>query len=103
MSSMLSALQELSVMNTLAQELVDAWRVQHAHVADVFTVWDERTNARASNKGLRVDYTLCSPDLHSKVSDCQVKLDIPQVRPQRLWGKHHALRPVVGLLLRLRR
>ena len=73
-------MQELSLINSLAEEYVDAWRVQHADVGDVFTVWDERTNARASNKGLRIDYTLCSPDLHKKVADCQVKLDIPQVR-----------------------
>ena len=74
------------MMNTLAQEYVDAWRVRHADVDDVFTVWDERTNARASNKGLRIDYTLCSPDLHRKVAGCQVKLDIPQVRLQHLCG-----------------
>ena len=70
------------MINTLSEEYIDAWRVQHAGQADVFTVWDERTNARASNRGLRIDYTLCSPKLHSKAVDCQVKLDIPQVRVQ---------------------
>lgn len=72
-------MQELSLINSLTQEYTDAWRVQHADVADVFTVWDERKNARTTNQGLRIDYTLCSPELHSKVTDCQVKLDIPQV------------------------
>jgi exonuclease III len=75
-------LQELSLINSLAQEYTDAWRAQHADVTDVYTVWDERTNARAANKGLRIDYILCSPALHIKVTNCQVKLDIPQVRFQ---------------------
>jgi hypothetical protein len=79
-ASLATAMQELSMINTLAQEYIDAWRTQHVDVDDVFTVWDERTNARAANKGLRIDYVLCSPGLHSKVTDCQVKLDIPQAR-----------------------
>ena len=34
----------------LAQDYTDVWRMQHPHMENAFTVWDERTNARFSNK-----------------------------------------------------
>lgn len=41
---------EKSVMQALLAELIDSWRLQHPDTRDTFTVWDERTNARAFNK-----------------------------------------------------
>lgn len=72
-------LQEVGLINSLATDLVDVWRDLHPEATDTFTVWNERTNARASNRGLRIDYAMCSPSLKSQIIDCQVKLDLPQV------------------------
>ena len=72
-------LQEVGLINSLATDLVDVWRDFHPEATDIFTVWNERTNARASNRGLRIDYAMCSPSLKSQIIDCKVKLDLPQV------------------------
>jgi exonuclease III len=70
--------QELSVINALAAEYKDVWRELHPDEKNVFTVWDERTNARATNQGLRIDFMLCSRELQGKVANCQVNLQMPQ-------------------------
>lgn len=70
-------------MNSLAEDYTDSWRELHPKEANVFTVWDERTNARATNTGLRIDYTLCSRQLHNRVASCEVNLQLPQVRIPR--------------------
>eukprot|EP00892_Ulva_mutabilis_P000637 jgi/Ulvmu1/10574/UM065_0028.1 len=75
--------EEVSVINNIATDLVDVWRQLHPDTADTFTVWNERTNARAYNRGLRIDYTMCSQGLRPHVVDCQVKLDLPQK-----WSDH---------------
>lgn len=51
---------------------VDVWRHFHPGVTDVFTVWEERTSARAFNQGLRIDYILCSPGLLPHLRSCEI-------------------------------
>lgn len=68
--------------------LVDVWRRLHPGVTDVYTVWDERTSARAFNHGLRIDYVLCSPGLLPHVKACSVVST--EVLPPK-WSDHAAL------------
>ncbi|KAG2429845.1 hypothetical protein HXX76_010627 [Chlamydomonas incerta] len=58
-----------------------------------FTVWEERTNARAFNVGCRIDYFFVSPALLPYVESCEILTD-RQIPPK--WSDHAAL------LLRLR-
>jgi hypothetical protein len=75
--------QELSVMATLAATLHDVWREGHPDEAESFTVWNECTNARATNYGLRIDYVLASGELRELCSGCEILYDLPRVRHRR--------------------
>eukprot|EP01025_Chloroclados_australasicus_P033104 TRINITY_DN33663_c0_g2_i1.p1 TRINITY_DN33663_c0_g2~~TRINITY_DN33663_c0_g2_i1.p1 ORF type:complete len:190 (-),score=25.10 TRINITY_DN33663_c0_g2_i1:204-773(-) len=57
--------------------LHDVWRERHPDVTNVYTVWSERTNARAANVGRRIDYVLCTADLAAKCTHCEVDLEQP--------------------------
>lgn len=64
------------------------WRLRHPDVGNCFTVWDEKTSARAFNEGVRIDYVLCSKRLidQGQVVSCEVLTNIP---PK--WSDHAAL------------
>lgn len=42
--------EELSIMQGILSRYTDVWRKQNPGVTDSFTVWDEKTFARAINK-----------------------------------------------------
>lgn len=71
--------QEKALMGHLASKYVDTWRHLHPDISNVFTVWSEKTSARSINRGLRIDYALCSHDLLPQVTACEVLLDLPPV------------------------
>lgn len=54
------------------EALVDVWRKLHPEAKGVYTVWDEKTSARAFNEGLRIDYIFASPGLMQHVVSCEV-------------------------------
>lgn len=89
----LYAAEELEAMRELAAAgpYVDLWRRLHPAAADVFTCWDERTSARAFNRGLRIDYALATPELlvGAQAPTCEV---VPvDVLPPK-WSDHAGLR-----------
>ncbi|KAK9857620.1 hypothetical protein WJX84_007343 [Apatococcus fuscideae] len=43
---------ERGALHALMGDLSDVWRLQHPEEASVFTVWEERTSARAFNEGV---------------------------------------------------
>ena len=49
-----------------------------------FTVWDQRSNARSRDDGLRIDFFLVSDNL--RLARCEVVADIPWP-----WSDHAAL------------
>ncbi len=51
----------LPLLQVLAAGFVDAWRAAHPDTAQ-YTYWSYRFDARANNKGWRIDYTLVSKD-----------------------------------------
>ncbi|WIA36495.1 hypothetical protein OEZ86_007794 [Tetradesmus obliquus] len=69
----LYAESELQALQQLIQTLDDSWRRLHPQQEGVYTVWDEKTSARAFNVGLRIDYALCSKQLldHLQSSDAK--------------------------------
>lgn len=42
--------QEKKLFDSLLADFTDVWRQQHPDTANSFTVWDEKTNARAFNE-----------------------------------------------------
>ena len=52
--------------------LVDPFRVLHPDRPDAYTYWSYRQHARARNRGWRIDYTLVSASLVSKVLDASI-------------------------------
>jgi AP endonuclease-2 len=59
-----------------------------------FTVWDERTSARAFDRGLRIDYVLVSPRLLPLVRSAEILSK--EVLPPK-WSDHAALRVVFAI------
>jgi exonuclease III len=49
---------------------VDAFRYLHGDKLGQFTYWSQRSFSRPVNKGLRLDYFLCSPDMYGGGGDC---------------------------------
>lgn len=52
--------------------LVDCWRLLNPGVNDMYTWWDYRTNGIATNRGMRIDNLLLSPDTVDIVSDAKI-------------------------------
>lgn len=42
--------EELDALRSFLRDYTDVWRLQNPDAADVFTVWDEKSSARAFNK-----------------------------------------------------
>ena len=63
----------------LSQGFVDAFRHFHPDAKGQFTWWSQRTNGRPFNKGLRLDYFVCSQDLTEgnglEINDCYILHD----------------------------
>lgn len=76
---------EKELFDSILAEFTDVWRKLHPDRVNTFTVWDEKTSARAFNEGVRIDYALCSPGLLEHVVSCEI-LSLP---PK--WSDHAAL------------
>ena len=55
---------------------VDTWRRANPDLADVYTWWSYRTNARARNIGWRLDYCCVDEALWPRVSDARIYGDV---------------------------
>jgi exonuclease III len=75
--------QELRALAVIVSGHRDIWREQHPNERNSFTVWSEKTNARMSNRGLRIDYVLCNAAMAAKAGPCEILYDLPQVWHQR--------------------
>ena len=89
--------EEMSALRALmAPPMVDAFRRLHpeatagsAEGQRGFTVWDQRSNARSRDDGLRIDFFLVSDNL--RLARCEVVADIPWP-----WSDHAALLLEIG-------
>ncbi|GLI67278.1 hypothetical protein VaNZ11_011462 [Volvox africanus] len=80
--------EELAVLAGLRTAYIDVWRRLHPDVEGSYTVWEERTSARAFNVGLRIDYVLVSPELLPYVESCEI-LTAAEIPPK--WSDHAAI------------
>ncbi|EFJ48590.1 hypothetical protein VOLCADRAFT_104648 [Volvox carteri f. nagariensis] len=80
--------QELAELSGLIAAYPDVWRHLHPDTEGSYTVWDERTSARAFNTGLRIDYVLVSPGLLPYVQSCEI-LTAAAIPPK--WSDHAAI------------
>ncbi|GIL67000.1 hypothetical protein Vafri_20376 [Volvox africanus] len=80
--------EELEVLAGLRTAYIDVWRWLHPDVDGSYTVWEERTSARAFNVGLRIDYVLVSPGLLPYVESCEI-LTATEIPPK--WSDHAAI------------
>ncbi len=71
-----------------ARGFVDVYRALHPDVSNVYTCFDQKTNARLYNRGVRIDFCLVSQGLAGKVKACEVVGG--DVVPA-LWSDHCAL------------
>ena len=58
--------QEKNLFDALLADFADVWRQQHPGTANSFTVWDEKTNARAFNEVCTARAGLLQPLVWSK-------------------------------------
>lgn len=85
--------EERAALHALTAAYPDVWRRLHPQEAATYSVWNEKTSARAFNRGLRIDYVLCTPGLLGRVVSCEILG--PEVLPPK-WSDH------AGMLLKLR-
>ena len=69
--------QERAQFTTLlAAGFTDTWRARNPDVADVYSWWSYRFQARQKNAGWRIDYWLVSNRLYPQVTDARIHTDI---------------------------
>ena len=67
---------------------IDVWRYLHPDAPPTFTVWDEKTSARAFNEGQRIDFVLATKGLVEKITSCEI-LSSTDIPPK--WSDHAAV------------
>ncbi len=67
---------------------VDVYRQLHPDESNVYTCFDQKTNARLYNRGVRIDFCLVSQGLAAKVTACEVVRGDVVPAP---WSDHCAL------------
>ncbi|PSC72426.1 exodeoxyribonuclease iii [Micractinium conductrix] len=85
--------EEVAALRALTDVYPDVWRRLHPEEASTYTVWNEKTSARAFNTGLRIDYVLATPGLLERVVSCE-GLSAEAIPPK--WSDH------AGIVLELR-
>lgn len=65
--------ERASFQEQLDSGFVDAFRRLHPTAKGHYSYWSARANSRPVNKGLRLDYFICSPDLFSEDSAAIVR------------------------------
>ncbi|MCO5593298.1 hypothetical protein L7F22_047306 [Adiantum nelumboides] len=78
--------EEIGFMDILFDKYVDLFRNFHPNDEDVFSVWDQKTEARIHNEGLRIDYAFCDQEFLPQVSSA----DIIKMYPKH-WSDHAAV------------
>lgn len=76
------------ISSTDNHHFIDVWRHFHPEEDSIFTVFNERTSARAFNQGLRIDYVLATPNLLQKIVSCEVLST--EILPPK-WSDHSGI------------
>jgi exodeoxyribonuclease-3 len=65
--------ERASFQEQLDAGFIDAFRELHPTAKGHYSYWSQRAGSREPNKGLRLDYFICSPDLFSEDSKAVVR------------------------------
>jgi exodeoxyribonuclease-3 len=60
----------------LQNNWVDGFRVVSPNLKDIYSWWTYRTNARAKNKGWRIDSFFLTENLKNQIKDCGIYMDL---------------------------
>lgn len=60
------------VSGFLASGFIDSFREHQGEVLDRYSWWSYRANARANNKGWRIDYNMCSAALKDRIQGAEI-------------------------------
>lgn len=69
---------EISWIDDFFRDYIDLFRHFHPDARDVFSNWNMRKEARIHNKGLRIDYAVCSKGFLSQVIDTEIVKMVPK-------------------------
>jgi hypothetical protein len=78
--------EERDWIDGFLNKYVDLYRHFHPNETDVFSVWNQKTEARIHNEGLRIDFAVCDKGFLPQVID----VDIMKMVPKK-WSDHAAV------------
>lgn len=79
------SLEEREWIDGFLSKYVDLYRHFHPDEKDVYSVWNQKTEARIHNEGLRIDYAICDKGFLKEVLEANV------VKMQKQWSDHAAV------------
>ncbi|KAG0629984.1 hypothetical protein M758_1G144800 [Ceratodon purpureus] len=79
------SLEEREWLDGFLSKYVDLYRHFHPDEKDVYSVWNQKTEARIHNEGLRIDYSICDKGFLTEVLEADI------VKMQKQWSDHAAL------------
>lgn len=75
-SAGLTEIERAGFQSILDAGFIDTYRYLYPDVADKFSYWSAKTKARPQNKGMRIDYFLCSSEFINNVVESNMLCDI---------------------------
>lgn len=79
------SLEEREWLDGFLSKYVDLYRHFHPDEKDVYSVWNQKTEARIHNEGLRIDYVICDKGFLAEVLEADI------VKMQKQWSDHAAV------------
>ena len=77
---------EKDLFDSILTEFTDVWRKLHLDSVNTFTVWDEKTSARAFN-----EVAICPSTCRMLRDSCAVRLYKAQPPAEIVKSKHHSI------------
>lgn len=79
------SLEEREWIDGFLSKYVDLYRHFHPDEKDVYSVWNQKTEARIHNEGFRIDYAICDKGFLTEVLEADI------VKMQKQWSDHAAV------------
>lgn len=77
---------ELAFIDAFFTQYVDLFRYFHPDAEGIFSVWNQKTEARIHNEGVRIDYAVCDKGFVSQVLSTDIVKMVPKT-----WSDHAAV------------
>lgn len=79
------SLEEREWLDGFLSRYIDLYRHFHPDEKNIFSVWDQKSDARTRNEGLRIDYAICNEGFLTEVLETDI------VKMQKQWSDHAAV------------